>query len=138
MPRKAPEMAQEMPISLPICGCTWLGSDSSLSWALRVARETGGSSFISSSPGLSQVSMEGPELIPSRNNTLWGLKRLFLHLKSFQITPQPWLLCVQMPCQPANSELEEFIKLKMPFTHLLLSHHIYAAVSGAFWNRTLP
>lgn len=97
MPRKAPEMAQEMPISLPICGCTWLGSDSSLAWALRVARGTGGSSFISSSPGLSQVSMEGPELIPSTNNTLWGLKRLFLHLKSFKSHPSPGFCVCKCP-----------------------------------------
>lgn len=63
------------------------------------------------SAGTHQGSMGSPELIPSRNNTVWGFKRSFLGLKSFQVTP----------CQPANSELEEFINSKTPFCFLITS-----------------
>lgn len=129
VPRNTPEMAQEMQISLPICGCTWLGSESSLISGSPSSRGGLGLFIQQLFPEAQQGSVESQNrFFPG---TL-GLEEIISRSENSQVTPQPWLLCVQTPCQPANSELAEFMKLKMPFAHLLLSHHIYTGISGAF------
>lgn len=54
--------------------------------------------------------METPDLFPS-GNTL-GLEDTLSNPENLQLAPQPWLLCIEMLCQPAGSELEE-VRLKM-------------------------
>lgn len=101
VPLNTPGMAQEMQISLPTCGCTWLGvraaslgqpgrfgalHSAAPPWAL---------------PGAQQGSVESTELIPSRNNL--GLEEIISGSENSQGTPQP---CFCVCKRPASLQIQ--------------------------------